>query len=128
MNIADRSLALVDFALRRRFAFVKLEPTFNNRWIEWVNQKNKIQKEMLSDIKRKMENLNTMISSDPALGPQFVIGHSFVTPSSISQIDDPIIWFKNVVETEIIPLLEEYWFDSFDKVEKASDLLLEKLK
>ena len=111
MNMADRSLAMVDFALRRRFAFVNMEPALNERWSGWVNEHCDIDPNDLSQIKSKLDSLNQVIADDPNLGPQFRIGHSFVTPND--KIPDD--WFRQVVETEIGPLLDEYWYDDREK-------------
>ena len=74
-----------------------------------------------------MIDLNQTIEADSNLGRQFRIGHSYVTPHSKSQIDDPRQWFLQIVHTEIQPLLEEYWFDSTDNARKACDRLAEGL-
>ncbi len=124
MNIADRSLALVDFALRRRFAFVTLEPTFGNRWLEWVHKNFELSIEFLREIEYRILKLNEKISNDSQLGPQFKIGHSFLTPARGNKIKNPQKWFRQVVETEIRPLLEEYWFDDIEKAQKAAEELL----
>lgn len=123
MNIADRSLALVDFALRRRFAFIDLEPALNDRWREWCNRKFGIGYEVLDRIRSRIEALNQRISDDPNLGPQFRIGHSYVTPNST--VKDSDSWFRQVVRTEIGPLLEEYWFDTPEMAGEAARNLLE---
>ena len=123
MNIADRSLALVDFALRRRFAFIDLEPALNDRWRKWCHQKCGISYGVLDRIRSRIEALNERISSDPNLGPQFRIGHSYVTPNST--VEDPDAWFRQVASTEIGPLLEEYWFDSPETAREARRNLLE---
>ncbi len=125
MNIADRSLALVDFAFRRRFAFVDLEPVIDRRWSDWVNKEYGIDPEELSKIAEKLGSLNSTISDDPNLGPQFRIGHSFVTPRDRSEVTDAGQWFKQIVQTEIRPLLEEYWFDNRDKANAETRRLLE---
>jgi 5-methylcytosine-specific restriction enzyme B len=125
MNIADRSLALVDLALRRRFAFAGLEPTLGNVWREWVNKKFQIDTEILLDIENRVVQLNKIITEDPSLGRQFCIGHSYVTPPLGVKISDPRVWFRQVVETEIGPLLDEYWFDSLDKAQDSRKRLLE---
>ena len=125
MNIADRSLALVDLALRRRFAFIDLEPTLGKHWHDWVHAKCGIDSETLVDIERRVTALNNEISADSALGPQFQVGHSYVTPPFDIPIDDAREWFRQVVDSEIGPLLDEYWFDSLDKSEKARNRLLE---
>ena len=123
MNVADRSLALVDFALRRRFAFVNLEPTLNERWLDWVHQRSGIDPSFLSDIRGKLDSLNETIATDRDLGPQFRIGHSFVMPTYYIG-DTAREWLKQVVETEIGPLLDEYWFDAPDSAQEAKDNLL----
>ena len=123
MNIADRSLALVDFALRRRFAFIDLEPLLNDRWSEWCNKKCGISYAVLEKIRKRVSSLNQQISDDPGLGPQFKVGHSYVTPNS--EVKDPEEWFRRVVNTEIAPLLREYWFDNPENAEKAVKDLLE---
>ena len=126
MNVADRSIAMVDLALRRRFAFVDLEPTFGEVWRNWVNEQCGIPLEFLRTIERKMTALNEQIAADRSLGPQFRVGHAVVTPSPETSIDNPTEWFRRVVETEIGPLLDEYWFDPSDanKAEDARAALL----
>ena len=125
MNIADRSIAMVDFALRRRFAFVDLEPIFGNVWRGWVHDQCKIDEEFLSQVEERMNALNEQIAGDSNLGAQFKIGHSYVTPPPGHAISDPNEWFKQVVETEIGPLLDEYWFDTLNTAQKAREQLLE---
>ena len=120
MNVADRSIAMVDLALRRRFAFVDLEPTFGEVWRNWVNEQCGIPLEFLRTIERKMTALNEQIAADRSLGPQFRVGHAVVTPAPETSIDNPTEWFRRVVETEIGPLLDEYWFDPSD-ANKAED-------
>lgn len=124
MNIADRSLALVDLALRRRFAFIDLEPTFGKPWCDWVHEKCSVALDVLTDIEKRVQSLNDEISADTSLGPQFRIGHSYVTPPLGVSIDDGRNWFRQVVETEIGPLLDEYWFEAPDKAEQARQRLL----
>jgi len=127
MNIADRSLALVDFALRRRFAFIDLEPTLGATWRKWVNAQNGISEDILEDFERRIEILNKEISNEATLGRQFRIGHSYVTPRSNNPITDPSGWFKQVVKTEIGPLLDEYFYDAPDRAQKSKMLLTEGL-
>ena len=124
MNVADRSIAMVDLALRRRFAFVDLEPVFGEVWRNWVNDKCDIPIDFLSDIEQRMISLNEQIAADRTLGPQFRVGHSYVTPPEGESITNPAEWFKQVVETEIGPLLDEYWFDDAQKAESAKSELL----
>ena len=72
-------------------------------------------------------DLNVTIESDDRLGTQFQVGHSYVTPAFDSEITDVENWFKQVVETEIYPLLEEYWFDDSKKAEQQKEALLKPL-
>ena len=124
MNIADRSLALVDLAFRRRFAFVTLEPKLGKAWRDWVIREGGIDPERVEDIERGINELNERIARDPSLGSQFRIGHSYVTPTHRVEDGATRDWFRQVAETEIGPLLEEYWFDSPDEADKAVGRLL----
>ena len=121
MNVADRSLALVDLALRRRFAFVSLEPAFNDAWRDWCKNKG-LGDDLLQIIERRLNDLNQTIANATSLGPQFRIGHSFVTPEET--VSDGNAWLKSRVKTEIIPLLEEYWYDAPDTARTESEKLL----
>jgi len=125
MNIADRSLALVDLALRRRFAFIDLEPTLGEPWHDWVQSQCGIDSEILVEIEKRLIALNSEISADTGLGPQFRVGHSYVTPPFGIPISDAREWFRQVVDTEIGPLLDEYWFDALEKSRKARERMLE---
>ena len=124
MNIADRSLALVDLALRRRFAFFSLEPAFNDSWQDWCITQAGMDKTILSQIEQRMTELNEEITTDRSLGAQFRIGHSYVTPVPGERIADTWAWFTEIVETEIAPLLEEYWFDNLNKAADSKARLL----
>jgi 5-methylcytosine-specific restriction protein B len=123
MNIADRSLALVDLALRRRFAFVTLEPRLNGAWRDWVVRECGVDPALAEDIERRMTELNEQIADD--LGNQFRIGHSYVTPAQRLESGNTREWFRQVAETEIRPLLEEYWFDSPKRAKDAIDHLMQ---
>lgn len=125
MNIADRSLALVDLALRRRFAFVGLEPRLGSAWREWVIHECNVDPGLVADIERRIGELNNQIASDARLGKQFRIGHSYVTPAHRLEAGDTKKWFQQVVETEIGPLLDEYWFDAPDEAQKACARLIQ---
>ena len=124
MNLADRSLALVDLALRRRFAFFDLEPIFGNVWRDWVSEQSGIPTEFLDGVAQRMNALNDQIAADRNLGRQFRIGHSYFTPAPSVPIDDPAAWLTQVVDTEIAPLLYECWFDDIEKAEAAKVELL----
>ncbi|MGI9392360.1 MAG: AAA family ATPase, partial [Parvibaculales bacterium] len=125
MNIADRSLALVDLALRRRFAFCDLKPTFGEAWRNWVHSTAGIDISFLQLVEQRLISLNQEISKDRNLGPQFKIGHSYVTPPINAKVTDASTWFHGVVETEIGPLLEEYWFDDIERASKSKNALVE---
>ena len=124
MNLADRSLALVDFALRRRFAFFDLEPQLNYAWRKWVHRESGIPTEFLDNVAARISALNAQIAEDRNLGKQFRIDHSRVTPPPATAIDHPVEWFTEIVETEIAPLLREYWFDDPNQAEEQSQKLL----
>ena len=126
MNIADRSLALVDLALRRRFAFVDLVPEIGERWKDWGRDRCGFDESVLSDIQDRMSNLNETIESDSKLGRQFQVGHSYVTPQPGSETNRGA-WYRDVVESEIGPLLDEYWFDEPSKAQREREKLLEGL-
>ena len=125
MNIADRSLALVDLALRRRFAFVTLGPSLGEAWSTWVVRKCGIDPDLVEDIRRRIAALNGRITADARLGSQFQVGHSYVTPTYHLESGATMDWFRHVVETEIGPLLDEYWFDSPADAREAVQQLLE---
>ena len=125
MNIADRSLALVDLALRRRFAFVTLEPSLGAAWGTWVIRECGIDPELVEGIRRRIGTLNDRVATDDRLGSQFQVGHSYVTPTCRLESGATRDWFRQVVETEIQPLLEEYWFDSPTDAREAVQQLLE---
>lgn len=116
MNLADRSLAIVDFALRRRFAFADLAPQLNEQWRSWVSKRNGIEASFLAALASRIDVLNQRIADDRSLGTQYQIGHSFFTPTNDIPITDPRSWLAEVVEQEIRPLLAEYWFDEPTKV------------
>lgn len=116
MNTADRSLAIVDYALRRRFAFVNLAPAYNGAFRGFLKDQ-KISQPMIEHICRSVGNLNGQISADIDLGSGFQIGHSYFC--SKRPEDDELKWFEEVLHFEIRPLLEEIWFDEPEKVAKA---------
>ncbi|SDC44865.1 5-methylcytosine-specific restriction enzyme B [Variovorax sp. CF079] len=124
MNIADRSLALVDLALRRRFAFVSLEPRLGSAWRDWVVKECAVDSSLVKDIEHRIAELNDQIAADARLGKQFRIGHSYVTPAHRLEVGDTRKWFQQVVDTEIGPLLDEYWFDAPDAAQKSCARLI----
>jgi len=124
MNLADRSLAIVDFALRRRFAFRNLEPNLNDAWRKWVSERNGIADSFLAALAARVDALNDTIAADRSLGDQYRIGHSFFTPHGRAPIDDPQGWLRQVVDAEIRPLLDEYWFDDPERAQQEAEALL----
>lgn len=121
MNTADRSLAIIDYALRRRFAFVEFEPAFESTSKSFEDLKNSIENPNYIKLINKIIELNHEIEKDPSLGKGFRIGHSYFKPELPDDVDDT--WLNNVIDYEIIPLLEEYWFDETEKIEKWSKAL-----
>lgn len=125
MNVADRSLAIVDMALRRRFAFIELSPQLGEDWVEYVSQLGYDPK-LLEIYGQRVHALNEQISQDNALGRQYGIGHSYFTPAVRLETTglDTQGWWRRVVETDVRPLLEEYWFDRAHLVDEACARLL----
>ena len=113
MNTADRSLAMLDYALRRRFAFFEIKPGFGSEGFEKYKQG--LENEKFDRLTACVEDLNNDISVDETLGEGFCIGHSYFCNLSPDSIDEQIL--SGIVEYELIPLLKEYWFDEPAKVE-----------
>jgi 5-methylcytosine-specific restriction protein B len=107
MNTADRSLAVLDYALRRRFGFFEMVPGFDSegftRWQQDAGSPS------LDSVVAAVVDLNKAIAADPALGQGFAIGHSYLSRPTAGDSEDT--WLHSVVEDELIPLLDEYWFD-----------------
>lgn len=124
MNTADRSLAMVDYALRRRFAFVNLEPQFESAAFQGHLASRGASEALILKIATRMKVLNDAIRADHKnLGDGFVIGHSFFCPVPGVILDQS--WYEAVVHTEVAPLVREYWCDSREKAEKTISRLLE---
>lgn len=122
MNTADRSLALMDYALRRRFAFFDFAPAFSSEGFKnYLSEKDSPKLEKLI---AAVESLNSTISTDESLGDGFRIGHSYFCTDD--EITDE--WLKSVVEYEVIPLIKEYWFDEPTKVRDWSATLRSAIK
>lgn len=112
MNTADRSLAIIDYALRRRFAFFELEPAFDSEGFKAVMQQANNPK--LSALVEEIKALNNFISKDESLGSGFRIGHSYLCTNEA--VTDA--WLEAVIKYELLPLLNEYWFDEPSKIEQ----------
>ena len=117
MNTADRSLALLDYALRRRFAFFEMQPGFTSDG--FVEYKKELGNDEFNKLIACVENLNAAIEEDDSLGSGFCIGHSYFC--NISNITDKTL--SNIVEYEIVPLLKEYWYDEPTKIREWTDTL-----
>lgn len=115
MNTADRSLAMIDYALRRRFSFIELEPGFETEGFK-AYQKG-LGNEIFDKLVAAVERLNEEIKNDSSLGKGFCIGHSYFCGLENPK-DCTVSWMREVVEYDILPMLEEYWFDSPAQVAK----------
>ena len=105
MNTADRSLAMLDYALRRRFAFFEMQPGFTSAGFQKYRME--LNDARFNSLITCIEDLNNAITADESLGEGFCIGHSFLC--NIENVGDNTL--SNIVEYELIPLLKEYWFD-----------------
>ena len=122
MNTADRSLAMLDYALRRRFAFYEMKPGFNTEGFrKYRTGLNNIKFDNLINC---VEQLNAAIAGDESLGEGFCIGHSYFC--NLTEVNDQAL--SAIVEYEVIPLLKEYWFDEPVKVKNWADSLRSAIK
>lgn len=124
MNTADRSLAMLDYALRRRFAFFEIKPGFTTDG--FIEYRMSLENEKFDKLIACVESLNNEISNDESLGDGFCIGHSYFCNLSPDTIDDQVL--SGIVEYELIPLLKEYWFDEPTKVKDWSSNLRSAIK
>lgn len=122
MNTADRSLALLDYALRRRFAFFELKPGFETDGFRAYRMM--LNSEKFDRLIQCVENLNMAIAADESLGDGFCIGHSYFC--NLKEADAQTL--SNIVEFELIPLLKEYWFDEPTKVKDWTSILKSAIK
>ena len=116
MNTADRSLALIDYALRRRFGFITVEPKFDHS--EYRSFMQVDDHTVLFKLIELVKQLNIDIAEDLSLGKGFVIGHSYFTFDIEEQRNQLKSFLEDIITYEIVPLLEEYWFDEPEKVEQ----------
>lgn len=124
MNTADRSLAMLDYALRRRFAFFEIKPGFTTDGFREYRMS--LENEKFDKLIACVESLNNVISNDESLGDGFCIGHSYFCNLLPDTIDDQVL--SGIVEYELIPLLKEYWFDEPTKVKDWSSNLRSAIK
>lgn len=124
MNTADRSLAMLDYALRRRFAFFEIKPGFTTDG--FTEYRMSLENKKFDKLIDCVESLNNVISNDESLGDGFCIGHSYFCNLLPDTIDDQVL--SGIVEYELIPLLKEYWFDEPTKVKDWSSNLRSAIK
>ena len=122
MNTADRSLAMVDYALRRRFAFETLRPAYRTEGFREHLIEAGVDRSLVNRIENGISAINERIREDKDLGPGFQIGHSYFVPSGGEDFLDER-WFRTIVDTQIEPLLREYWFDRPENVVKSLEML-----
>ncbi|MCD8289708.1 MAG: EVE domain-containing protein [Prevotella sp.] len=113
MNTADRSLAMIDYALRRRFSFIEMEPAFDSEGFKRYTTA--LNNDTFRLVIEKIMELNTAIAADSSLGKGFRIGHSYFCNQTADGCTKG--WMRQVVNYDIMPMLEEYWFDESGKVE-----------
>ena len=117
MNTADRSLAMIDYALRRRFSFFEVEPGFDSEG--FIHYQNGLNNETLNELVNKVKDLNREISLDKSLGKGFCIGHSYFCGRDVCTEE----WLHSIVDYEILPMLSEYWFDDANKLQRWENIL-----
>lgn len=117
MNTADRSLAMIDYALRRRFSFFDVEPGFESEG--FIEYQTKLNNETLDLLISKVQDLNREITLDNSLGKGFCIGHSYFCGQETCTEE----WLHSIVDYDIIPMLSEYWFDDATKLQRWENIL-----
>ena len=117
MNTADRSLAMIDYALRRRFSFFEVEPGFDSEG--FIRYQNSLNNETLNALVDKVKDLNREISLDKSLGKGFCIGHSYFCGRDVCTEE----WLHSIVDYDILPMLSEYWFDDASKLQRWENVL-----
>jgi len=129
MNTADRSLAMMDYALRRRFSFFEIKPAYSSESFKDANESYLSSKSKYSKIIEAIISLNEEIAKDKSLGEGFMIGHSFFCPPKDLEVNPERInkWLSSVIRYDIAPLLKEYWFEDADiaisKIKKLEKIL-----
>lgn len=119
MNTADRSLAMIDYALRRRFSFFEIDPGFESKGFSDYQQT--LENETFDELIKKVIELNGEITRDKSLGKGFCIGHSYFCGRTKENCTDE--WMQSVVDYDILPMLQEYWFDDDSKVQRWDNIL-----
>lgn len=117
MNTADRSLAMIDYALRRRFSFFTMKPAFNTEGFKKYQQK--VNNDVFNKVIDGVIKLNDIIRKDASLGEGFCIGHSYFCDGDLTTER-----LKAIIEYDIKPMLREYWFDNDEKYLEESRKLI----
>ena len=117
MNTADRSLAMIDYALRRRFSFFDIEPGFDSAG--FMKYQQGLNNETFSLLVSKVQEMNKEIAQDKSLGKGFCIGHSYFC----GQTECTDEWMQAIVDYDILPMLSEYWFDDMNKIQRWENIL-----
>lgn len=117
MNTADRSLAMIDYALRRRFSFFDIEPGFDSDG--FIKYQKKFANDTFNILIERIKELNNEIIQDKSLGKGFCIGHSYFCNTDECTEE----WLKDVVDFDILPMLSEYWFDESAKLQRWENIL-----
>ena len=124
MNTADRSLAMLDYALRRRFSFFTMKPGFNT--IGFQTYQDSLKSDAFKKLISCIKQLNSKIAADISLGEGFCIGHSYFC--GLTAKTATVQTLTSIIEYELIPLLKEYWFDEPEKIIDWSDRLRSTVK
>ena len=124
MNTADRSLAMMDYALRRRFGFFDLFPAFSSESFKAYQES--LDNRKFDRLIDTVEELNRLIKDDESLGEGFCIGHSYFCNFKPEDVTDSKL--SILVEHEIIQLLKEYWYDEPKNVRDWSEKLRSAIK
>ena len=124
MNTADRSLKMVDYALRRRFSFFEFKPEFDKpEFKNFLKDKN-VNAKTIDRIVNNISKVNQQISDDNfELGDGYCIGHSYFCPKGNSSDSFGDQWYEQIIEYEIKPLINEYYFDKPDQAAELIDTL-----
>lgn len=117
MNTADRSLAMIDYALRRRFSFFEVEPGFDSDG--FIQYQNGLNNETINELVARVKDLNKEIALDKSLGKGFCIGHSYFCGRDVCTEE----WLHSIVDYDILPMLSEYWFDDATKLQRWENIL-----
>lgn len=117
MNTADRSLAMIDYALRRRFSFFDMEPGFDSEG--FIKYQEGFANDTFNTLIDRIKELNREIAKDKSLGKGFCIGHSYFC--NTDECTDE--WMQDVVDFDVLPMLAEYWFDDTDKLQRWENIL-----